>query len=172
MLISRYSAAVFRNPRERTRKAPSANRPAGTSTELFEITLEISPKVSPSRASSASCTSILISSSGKPRISTLSTPLCSKSSLIFFAWWRSDESGKGPDKTILETVSKNSPLMTFGASASRGKSTWPTAASTSASAFCISAPNVNSTCTTALPSKDEELTFLTLAIVRNSGSSG
>ena len=68
-------------------------------------------------------------------------------------------------------VSKNSPLTTFGASASAGKSTSPTAASTSASAFCISVPNSNSTCVVARPSKEEELTFFTLAMVRNSGSS-
>ena len=85
ILISSYSDAVFRSPSERTRSAPSANRPAGTSIELPATTREISFRVNPIRASSDSFISIRISKSGRPNIETLSTPRCSKSSLISLA---------------------------------------------------------------------------------------
>ena len=67
-------------------------------------------------------------------------------------------------------MSENSAFTMTGVSASSGKSTKPTAASTSAKAFCISLPNLNSITELALPSKEVELTDFTFSIARNSGS--
>ena len=67
-------------------------------------------------------------------------------------------------------MSENSAFTITGVSASSGRSTKPTAASTSAKAFCISLPNLNSITELALPSKEVELTDFTFSIARNSGS--
>ena len=67
-------------------------------------------------------------------------------------------------------MSENSAFTITGVSASSGRSTKLTAASTSAKAFCISLPNLNSITELALPSKEVELTDFTFSIARNSGS--
>ena len=111
-----------------------------------------------------------ISSFGNPRISTLSTPEFNKLSFKSFDKRLNSERGTSPVKTILVTVSKNSPNTIFGFFEFSGKFILATAVSISVLPFCISWPYLNSILVKPTPSTDFEKTFLTPEIGRNSGS--
>ena len=95
------SLAVLIWPSDRTRNAPSARLPAGTSSVVDDIAAEISFSESPSRDNSFWLISILIISSGRPVNSILSTPSLCKSSLISLAILRKAKRSKGPEITSL-----------------------------------------------------------------------
>ena len=126
------------SPSVLTRNDPSAKLPPETSWVSDLIRLAIWLNDNFNLAVSIWGISIKISSLGRPWISTLSTPEFKSASLSFFDINLSSDKGIFEDKTILVTVSKNSPTTILGLFAFWGKFILDTAVSMSVLPFCMS----------------------------------